>query len=74
MNPWNARDTFDVVTKLQQTAVDNPMAWLNASNAKYINVRIDMRTGDFVLTDSFDKVLTQEDIDAILNNQRKIME
>jgi len=44
-NPW-FRDAAAFVALVQ----DHPSAWLEYSDAKYLNVRIDTRSGDFLVT------------------------
>jgi hypothetical protein len=53
-------------------AVNERFAWLPRSKCKYLTVRIDMRTGDFLLLDGYGEVLTKEDIETVLHGSKII--
>lgn len=42
------------------------MRWLSVSKAKYLTVRIDMRTGSFLLLDGYGDVLSEDDTKKLL--------
>jgi len=49
------------------TSAINRNAWLNVVNTKYIEVRIDMRDGAFLIKDSNGDLMTEEQVKNLLN-------
>ena len=53
-NGWIDEGSFmGLMQKLHEAGLDGTI-WLGHSIAKYVNVRLDMRDGNFQVTDSFD--------------------
>lgn len=44
------------------TSAINRNAWLNVANTKYIEIRIDMRDGAFLIKDSNGELMTEEQV------------
>lgn len=53
-------------------AVNEKFAWLPISKCKYLTVRIDMRTGDFLLLDQYGVRLTTEETEKLLHGSKVI--
>lgn len=52
VNQWIVRSEFmRVMHAMHEQATTNHMHWLNVSNCKYVMIRVDQRTGDFLLAD-----------------------
>lgn len=66
-NGWFHRNHLpDVATALYTTAVQEPTRWLkHGIDCKYVEIRVDMRTGDFCLKNAFGDMLPDEDILAM---------
>lgn len=48
-----------------------PSGWLNASHMKYINLRIDMRTGAFVVYDQDGNPLTVNETERVVTSMEQ---
>lgn len=66
-NPWfNAPAFMKVVTRIAEVARNKPAQWLKCSNAKYVEIRVDMRTGAFIVKDQDGAILSGEDLETLL--------
>lgn len=73
-NGWFHRNYLtDVAAVIFKTAVTEPTRWVDkAIDCKYVEIRVDMRTGDFCLKNSFNNLMTDEDILAMFPDLAKI--
>lgn len=63
-NGWFvSADIAQVVKAIATTAHNDPVRWLSHGiDCKYVEIRMDMRTGDFCLKNAFGDRLSNEDI------------
>ncbi len=60
-NNWFDAADYERATRvIHGVAEDDPSNWLGHSESKYIMVRIDMRTGDFILLDLRGNIIEDE--------------
>lgn len=66
-NGWfHATDLVNAASVIHTTARSEPTKWLeNGIACKYVEIRIDMRTGDFILRDNDGNRLPNETIAAM---------
>lgn len=66
-NGWfHATDLVNVAAVIYSTARSEPTRWLkHGILCKYVEIRVDMRTGDFVLRDNDGNILTNEAIELM---------
>lgn len=63
-NKWfEAGSLYPVVKAIHETARNEPTKWLECGlDCKYVEVRVDMRTGDFCFKNAFGDLLSDADI------------
>lgn len=63
LNGWFSR--LDIVSFFDwviRTAIRTPSKWINTPHLKYIDIRVDMRSGDFIVKDMYGKEVPVEDL------------
>ena len=66
-NGWfHATDLGNVANIIRTTAAAEPTRWLeHGIDCKYVEIRVDMRTGDFCLKNAFGEMMSDKDILAM---------
>ena len=63
-NKWfQAPELIGAVQAIADTAKNDPMRWLaHGIDCKYVNVQVDLRSGDFIIKNAFGDRLSNEDV------------
>jgi hypothetical protein len=66
-NGWfHSTDLGNVAKIIRTTALADPTRWLkHGIDCKYVEIRVDMRTGDFCLKNAFNELMSDADILAM---------
>lgn len=66
-NGWfHSTDLANVAEVIRTTAQSEPTRWLeHGIDCKYIEIRVDMRTGDFILKNAFGDIVSIKTIQAM---------
>lgn len=71
-NGWfNATDLGNIAEEMRKTAAAEPGKWIgqpDTIDCKYIEIRVDMRSGDFCLKNAFGDMLTLTQIQLMFPN------
>lgn len=63
VNGWFSRaHLIDCLKMVAHTALVRPTQWLHAPTLKYVEIRIDMRSDDFIIKDACGKEATVDDL------------
>jgi hypothetical protein len=63
-NSWFRKD--DLVTTVLEINKSTPVNWMKlGARSKYIQIKIDSRSGDFVLKDSYGQIMTDQEINEL---------
>jgi len=60
---FEGRNIFKRVLDVIEKSINGKWNWLQSNNCKYITVRIDMRSGDFLLMDRDNKEIDIETLE-----------
>lgn len=67
-NGWYRYTEFIKAMKAVEKTANKHTAWLNQGiNCKYIDIRVDMRTGDFVVKDGYGAIIPHEQLMEFLS-------
>lgn len=66
-NGWYSHTEFSEFSTALKSAADKHMAWLDQIDMKYLEVRVDMRTGDFLVKNAQGHVVDNLKLHKLLN-------